>query len=70
MEWTNWSDEAEPPTWVLEIDGRDYFVLIRRYRGKWFIDDTHSEELIWRELEGVTTLAEAKTIAETCGRIS
>lgn len=70
VQWTKWEDSAEPPTWALELDGREYFVLIRKYRRKWFIDDAHSEELMWRELEGVTTLQEAMAIAETCGRIS
>lgn len=70
MEWSKWDDAAKPPTWRLEISDREYFVLIRKYRGKWFIDDSHSPEYFWRELEGVKTLEEAKAIAETCGRIS
>lgn len=71
MRWIQWDDSsAEPPTWALEVEGRDFFVLIRSYRRKWFIDDSQSEEITWLELDGVKTLEEAKAIAETCGRIS
>lgn len=70
MQWHKWDDSGEPPTWALEFEHREYYVLIRRQRGKWFIDDTRREGLHWREMEGVKTLEEAKAIAETCGRIS